>query len=162
MENCPNVDAPDGGSQGNNIVMSDAALWVQECSLGEVSITASTSTAEFLCRGGTITNVGTGPLTLTGSANAIISELLGVAVTGGSGPSAISVVGSQVHLTATAEVFSAPPILSGGAALSQITLLSDASGEGYTPANTGNWNGTAPTSVANALDRIAAHSGPIP
>lgn len=32
----------------------------------------------------------------------------------------------------------------------------------YTPAIVGNWSGTAPTSVANALDRIAAHVGPIP
>lgn len=32
----------------------------------------------------------------------------------------------------------------------------------YTPAVVANWNGTAPTSVANALDRIAAKIGPIP
>lgn len=32
----------------------------------------------------------------------------------------------------------------------------------YTPAVLANWSGTAPTSVANALDRIAAKIGPIP
>ena len=32
----------------------------------------------------------------------------------------------------------------------------------YTAASSANWNGTPPTSIANALDRIAAHSGPIP
>jgi len=32
----------------------------------------------------------------------------------------------------------------------------------YAPALVGNWSGTAPTSVANALDRIAAKIGPIP
>lgn len=32
----------------------------------------------------------------------------------------------------------------------------------YVPAIVANWNGTAPTSIANALDRLAAHLGPIP
>ena len=32
----------------------------------------------------------------------------------------------------------------------------------YTPGTVANWNGTAPTSIANALDRLAAHLGPIP
>ncbi len=38
----------------------------------------------------------------------------------------------------------------------------DAGGFSYAPAVIANWSGTAPTSVANALDRIAAHVGPIP
>jgi hypothetical protein len=32
----------------------------------------------------------------------------------------------------------------------------------YSPSNLANWSGTAPSSVADALDRIAAHVGPIP
>jgi hypothetical protein len=42
------------------------------------------------------------------------------------------------------------------------TFISLASQDAYTPAVIANWSGTAPTSVANALDRIAAHTGPIP
>jgi hypothetical protein len=38
----------------------------------------------------------------------------------------------------------------------------DASRMAYEPAVVANWSGVAPTSVANALDRIAAHVGPIP
>lgn len=40
--------------------------------------------------------------------------------------------------------------------------ISQASNTTYTAATVANWSGTNPTSVANALDRIAAHSGPIP
>lgn len=39
---------------------------------------------------------------------------------------------------------------------------SDAINEAYEPAVLANWSGTAPTNVANALDRIAAKIGPIP
>jgi len=38
---------------------------------------------------------------------------------------------------------------------------SDAGQEAYTPANVSKWNGSAPASVADALDRIAAQFGPI-
>lgn len=36
-----------------------------------------------------------------------------------------------------------------------------AGGTAYTPANASDWTGTAPTTVAEALDRIAAALGPI-
>jgi hypothetical protein len=42
------------------------------------------------------------------------------------------------------------------------TPSSDAGNIQYTAANVGNWSGTNPSSVANALDRIAAKIGPIP
>jgi len=52
----------------------------------------------------------------------------------------------------------------GGGQLAGLHLfpLANAVREPYTAAVVGNWSGTNPTSVANALDRIAAHVGPIP
>ncbi len=41
-------------------------------------------------------------------------------------------------------------------------MSSNSGNEMYVPAVAGDWSGTAPTSVANALDRIAAKIGPIP
>ena len=41
------------------------------------------------------------------------------------------------------------------------TMLSGALGESYTPTTVADWSGTAPTSVANALDRLAAKAGPV-
>ena len=43
-----------------------------------------------------------------------------------------------------------------------INLESNASRTAYTPASSANWNNNPPTTVAAALDRIAAHAGPIP
>jgi hypothetical protein len=43
-----------------------------------------------------------------------------------------------------------------------LVLQSQAAQVAYTPALSANWSGTNPTSVANALDRIAAKIGPIP
>jgi hypothetical protein len=43
-----------------------------------------------------------------------------------------------------------------------LRMISEASQDTYTPSAVANWSGVAPTSVANALDRIAAHVGPIP
>jgi hypothetical protein len=40
--------------------------------------------------------------------------------------------------------------------------VDDALGIKYEAANLGNWSGVSPSSVADALDRIAAHVGPIP
>lgn len=48
----------------------------------------------------------------------------------------------------------------------QVTLTlsatSTASAGSYTPASSANWNNSNPTSIADALDRLAAKSGPIP
>jgi hypothetical protein len=43
-----------------------------------------------------------------------------------------------------------------------LVRVNDASGEAYTPGNPGNWVAPAPTTVQEALDRIAAQIGPIP
>jgi len=43
-----------------------------------------------------------------------------------------------------------------------VTKLDDAARMNYTPTTVANWSGVAPTSVANALDRIAAKITPIP
>jgi hypothetical protein len=40
--------------------------------------------------------------------------------------------------------------------------VDDARGVRYVASSLPNWSGSNPTSVANALDRIAAHVGPIP
>lgn len=47
---------------------------------------------------------------------------------------------------------------------SVVPLLTDATGAGasYTPANLAKWSNITPTSIADALDRIAASVGPIP
>lgn len=50
----------------------------------------------------------------------------------------------------------------GGATAAQITLLSAANGLGYIPVSLPNWSGIGPSSTANALDRLAAHVGPVP
>jgi hypothetical protein len=42
------------------------------------------------------------------------------------------------------------------------TQIAAAPGVAYTPASVPNWNGTAPATVQEALDRIAAKIGPIP
>lgn len=52
-------------------------------------------------------------------------------------------------------------IYAGGATSAQVTLINDSLGLKYTPNNLINWSGTAPTSVSNALDRIATQIGPI-
>jgi hypothetical protein len=41
-------------------------------------------------------------------------------------------------------------------------MRADAGDGTYTPAVIAHWNGTAPTTIAEALDRIAAFIGPIP
>jgi hypothetical protein len=69
------------------------------------------------------------------------------------------------------------PIVHGGTGLNSVgafgtVLTSTGSGVSYqfvtptsilyTPASSANWNGTPPTTVQQALDRIAAKIGPIP
>jgi hypothetical protein len=51
----------------------------------------------------------------------------------------------------------------GGNAVDQTArdLANTAQNRAYTPAVLANWSGTAPTSIKNALDRIAAALGPI-
>ncbi len=65
--------------------------------------------------------------------------------------------------TAVVDVDDSSPI-SGTQDVGTLTklLTADALTETYTPAIVANWNNVAPTSVANALDRIAAKITPIP
>lgn len=60
--------------------------------------------------------------------------------------------------TLSASVGSFPPsiVYSGGASSSQVSLLSAANGLAYIPADVTKWNNIAPTSVSDALDRIAS------
>jgi hypothetical protein len=70
-------------------------------------------------------------------------------------------VGSSLQLETDASQTSTPSI---PAFLGVFTTarIDNAANIDYVPANLVNWSGVAPTSVANALDRIAAKIGPIP
>lgn len=72
----------------------------------------------------------------------------------------VTLNGANVSYSATAEGI--PPVLTRLAGAPAPVLKTDATALAYTPAVLANWSGVAPTSVANALDRLAAHSGPIP
>jgi hypothetical protein len=75
-----------------------------------------------------------------------------------------------LHLVSTNASFNTtsllPPTISfaDGATIAQVTQTSHifSTNVTYTAADVANWSGTNPTSVANALDRIAAHVGPVP
>jgi hypothetical protein len=54
------------------------------------------------------------------------------------------------------------PGVQGGLTTYTVVQASNSNQDKYTPAVLANWSGTAPTSVANALDRIAAKITPIP
>lgn len=69
--------------------------------------------------------------------------------------STLSVSGASTNLSADA--ISLPPVTSQTLASGGIiTLLGDAGNYKYTPKTPGNWNGTAPTTIQQALDRMAA------
>jgi hypothetical protein len=72
-----------------------------------------------------------------------------------SGPAGSSI---DMQLDASVEVPTLPAFLG---ALTTV-FIDEALQVQYTPAVLANWSGVAPTSVANALDRIAAKVGPIP
>lgn len=61
------------------------------------------------------------------------------------------------------ESFSGRPEADHRNVLRALERLRAQAGDGsYAPANAGHWNGTAPTTLAEALDRIAAMIGPVP
>jgi hypothetical protein len=91
--------------------------------------------------------------------------------------SGANVGGPSALVNLSSDVTSILPILNGGTGLNSVgavgTVLTSngvgvsyqfvvASNVTYTPANLTNWSGTSPLTVQNALDRIAAHLGPIP
>lgn len=101
-------------------------------------------------RGNLVLNGVSGPVTavLSGNVNSGASLTInGVNAQVVSGASALPLVGLITF--------------GGGATASQITRINDAYGLAYTPLVLGDWSGVAPTSVANALDRIAAQISPI-
>ena len=101
-------------------------------------------------RGNLVLNGVSGPVTavLSGNVNSGASLTInGVNAQVISGASALPLVGLITF--------------GGGATASQITRINDAFGLAYTPLVLGDWSGVAPTSVANALDRIAAQISPI-
>jgi hypothetical protein len=55
-----------------------------------------------------------------------------------------------------------PPAFTGFTGTLLEFAQSNAANQKYTAATIANWSGTNPTSVANALDRLAAHTGPVP
>ena len=73
---------------------------------------------------------------------------------------AVSLDGAQTSYEATADGIPATVNLTSGAPAP--VLDTQARAIGYVPSNLANWSGVAPTSVANALDRIAAKITPIP
>lgn len=85
----------------------------------------------------------------------ITANLVGSQVQGG-----LTLTGAGVTFRGTAGAIPPAVTLAGGA--SAPTLWSSANGLAYTATTVGNWSGTNPTSIQNALDRIAAHTGPIP
>jgi len=84
---------------------------------------------------------------------------LEIAIGNGSGVTAHALAG----LGQATVVFSSDSNVLLPQAVTTLTLvqLSSTTNESYVPAVVANWSGTAPSSVANALDRIAAKIGPI-
>lgn len=99
---------------------------------GPVNVTSTAQPATMIVRAFSIQGA---PLTLTGAQASYTA-----------GPEGIPPVGSV--------------ILAGGAP--PPVLSNDATALGYTPTVIANWSGVAPVDVSDALDRIAAHIGPIP
>ena len=73
----------------------------------------------------------------------------------------INNTGASVVTSATGMPVFSSIIFTGGATMAQISRLNDAFGQAYTPSNLSAWSNVNPTSVANALDRIAATIGTI-
>lgn len=151
-------------------------------------ITTAAGNAAFLFRGGTAiiqagagsfikqTAAGTTCLWLEGFAafrtgvgpvyeNTAAGNVLALEMFDGSGlqGSVLKGVAGGTYLAilngANPQIVTAQPALAGGLT---IILLALAKQVAYAPAVVGDWTGVAPTSVANALDRIAAKITPIP
>lgn len=112
-----------------------------------------------------VSNGGTGVWSLYNSGAGDGTHAAGVAAAGG------TLVVNAIFSTIEANAFTgANPLAydtSSTVTLPQgagtvIVKEGNAANEAYVPAVLANWSGSAPTSVANALDRIAAHVGPIP
>jgi hypothetical protein len=78
---------------------------------------------------------------------------------GGSVVGPLLVTGANASYTSTADGFPSGFVVAGGAS---VTLGTTGDGIQYDPTNLANWSGVGPSSIGNALDRIAAKIGPIP
>lgn len=87
-----------------------------------------------------------GPSALVDLQNDVLATSVLPIANGGTGLNAVGAAGTVI--TSNGTTISYQPITGGSV--------------GYTPAVPGNWSGSPPTTVQQALDRIAAHIGPIP
>jgi hypothetical protein len=153
---------------GNTPAVQAAPSSVLTLDLG-ASIFAGTGTAPFLrvstnalpgvqlfLRGGATIGEGTKPVFEVDAA--VVNAFMTLQDASFISPNAITGAGTLVtFLSDDAAIFPPQPI---------VTLVqskqSDAVRVAYTPASLPHWSGVAPTSVADALDRIAAKITPIP
>lgn len=70
--------------------------------------------------------------------------------------------GANLYVSTNSVSNLTPIVYAGGATSAQVLLLDNAIGLAYTPTNLVDWSGITPTSVSDALDRIAAKITPIP
>ena len=120
--------------------------------VGGVSVAATTLTGSWTSSGDTLRN----SLGVTATAPFLIAAILVTSQTNGG----LTLTGAGVTFRGTAGAVPPAVTLAGGAAAP--VLLSSANGLGYIATTVGDWSGTNPTSVRNALDRIAAKITPIP
>jgi hypothetical protein len=154
-----------GGSAGSQIFATETTF-LQNFSLSdEVNVVTelcnfagnvTTTSPNFAGTWQSTTDAFQGNISETATAGFSFAMSLTVSQTKGS----LTINGVDALFSATAGGVPTVVTLLGGAPVPQ--LLSAANGLGYIPASLPNWSGVAPTSTANALDRIAAHVGPIP
>ena len=145
----------------SNVIIAGFDSTVQNCfTVPGVTMTVTSSTQGAYNGDVYFTNSTLSNLIVTRSPGAIM-DVYGYnsSVTG-----VLQIFGTNGSFTATTDFF---PIKSNltfgpGVSYSSLTLVNDAYGLAYTPSVVGNWSGIAPSSVADALDRVAAMIGPIP
>lgn len=118
---------------------------------GTINLSSSPISCSFTAFGGG--TVGNLSITTTGGI-APVSTLIDCPILGNL---SLNGAGSQVSATVSSLPLNSQVSNVGGT----IVLLSDAYSLAYNPAVPANWNNNNPTTVQNALDRIAAQIGPI-
>lgn len=120
--------------------------------VGGTSVDATTLSGTWTSSGDTFRN----SLGVTATAPFTMTAVLVTSQTNGG----LTLTGAGVTFRGTAGAVPPAVGLVGGAPAP--TLLSSANGMSYIATTVANWSGTNPTSVQNALDRIAAKDTPIP
>lgn len=134
----------------NGVYGQNGSIWNANWSLGGAnSFIASGSSYERV-----VVN-GVGGTSVAVLLDNVAHIMMGTSLTL-NGPGAIVYVSTNSITDLNAIVYA------GGALSTQLNLLNNAIGLAYTPNNLVDWSGTAPTSVSDALDRIAAKITPIP